>query len=118
MPPKRNPLNLNKLQLRTLALAQLLAAEPALAARDESSGDVTLLGLPHAHGDHFHIGAFTVSARDASGLSNPSVWAALTRKGLARIEPDRRVTVTAAGLAYDTGLLDRVREQSDHAQHH
>jgi hypothetical protein len=118
MPPKRNPLNLNKLQLRTLTLAQVLAADPTFAQRDEATGDVTLTGLPHAHGDHFHIGEFTVSARDASGLTNPSVWVALQRKGLARIEADRRVTVTAAGLAYDTGLMDRLQAHAGHAHHH
>ena len=32
------------------------------------------------------IGRFTVSTRDASGLSNPAVWVALARKGLARTD--------------------------------
>jgi len=84
MPPKRNPLKLNKLQLRTLALAQVLAAEPTLAQRDEDSGDVTLLRIPPPHGNHMHVGAHVVSLRDASGLNNPAVWLALERKGLAR----------------------------------
>ncbi len=47
MPPKKNPLKLNKLQLRTLALAQLLARDPSLARRDEATGVVTLLRIPH-----------------------------------------------------------------------
>ncbi len=38
MPPKKNPLKLNKLQLRTLTLAQLLAQDPSLARRDEATG--------------------------------------------------------------------------------
>ncbi len=64
MPPKRNPLKLNKLQLRTLTLAQLLAQDPNFAQRDEATGAVTLLQIPHAHGDHLHIGRFTVSTRE------------------------------------------------------
>ncbi len=43
MPPKRNPLKLNKLQLRTLTLAQLLAQDPDLAQRDEATGAITLV---------------------------------------------------------------------------
>ncbi len=46
MPPKKNPLKLNKLQLRTLTLAQLLAQDPNLARRDEATGAVTLLQFP------------------------------------------------------------------------
>ncbi len=72
MPLKKNPLKLNKLQLRTLTLAQLLAQDPSLARRDEATGVVTLLQIPHAHGDHLHIGRFTVSTREASVLRNPA----------------------------------------------
>lgn len=114
MPPKKNPLKLNKLQLRTLTLAQLLAQDPNLARRDEATGAVTLLQMPHAHGDHLHIGQFTVSTREASGLSNPAVWAALARKGLARIDGPIAVTLTAEGLSYDTGFGDRFLAPSDH----
>jgi len=104
MPPKHNPLKLNKLQLRTLTLAQAQAREPDIAQRDEATGDVTLLRLPEPHGDHVHIGANVVSAREASGLHNPAVWVALQRKGLARTDAAQTVTLTAAGVAYDTGL--------------
>ena len=38
MPPRINPLKLNNLQLRTLALAQVLAREPAVATRDDATG--------------------------------------------------------------------------------
>ncbi len=114
MAPKKNPLKLNKLQLRTLALAQVLAADPALARPDPESGDVTLLQFPHAHGDHVHVGNFTVSARDASGLGNPAVWVALARKGLARNGGSGVATLTAAGLSYDSGLGDRFLAPSDH----
>lgn len=111
---KKNPLKLNKLQLRTLALAQVIAEDPALIQRDEASGEVTLLSLPHAHGDHVHIGAFSVSVRDISGFSNPAVWTVLERKGLARQENGVTATLTADGLVYDTGLAHHFRKPSDH----
>ena len=38
MTPKKNPKKLNKLQLRTLALAQVLAREEGLARRDDDTG--------------------------------------------------------------------------------
>ncbi len=114
MLPKKNPLKLNKLQLRTLTLAQLLAQDPDLARRDEATGAVTLLQIPHAHGDHLHIGQFTVSTREASGWSNPAVWFALVRKGLARIDGPIAITLTAEGVSYDTGLGDRFLVPSDH----
>ncbi len=114
MPQKRNPLKLNKLQLRTLTLAQLLAQDPNFAQRDEATGAVTVLQIPHAHGDHLHIGQFTVSTREASGLSNPAVWSALARKGLARIDAPIAITLTAEGVSYDTGSGDRFLAPSDH----
>jgi hypothetical protein len=114
MPPKKNPLKLNKLQLRSLTLAQLLARDPTFARRDEATGAVTLLRIPHAHGDHLHIGQFTVSTREASGLNNPAVWSALVRKGLARIEGPVAIALTAEGVSYDTGLGDRFAVPSDH----
>ena len=114
MPSKKNPLTLNKLQLRTLTLAQLLAEDPNFAQRDEATGDVTLLRIPHAHGNHLHIGRFMVSTRDASGLSNPAVWVALVRKGLARANGPIAITLTPEGLSYDTGFGDRFLAQSDH----
>ena len=114
MPPKKNPLKLNKLQLRTLTLAQLLAQDPNFAQRDEATGAVTLLQMPHAHGDHLHIGQFAVSTREASGLSNPAVWAPLVRKGLARVDGPIAITLTAEGVSYDTGFGDRFLVPSDH----
>ena len=115
MPPKRNPLKLNKLQLRTLALAQVLVQDSRLGRRDEASGDVTLPPIPRPHGDHLHIGGFTVSAREASGLGNSAVWSALVRKGLARTDDPMAVIITALGLSYDTGLGDRFLSASDHS---
>lgn len=114
MPPKKNPQKLNKLQLRTLALAQILAKEPSLSEKDEATGAVKILQLPHIHGDHVHIGSFTVSARDASGFSNPAVWVALKRKELVIDDSFGTITLSATGLSYDTGLNDKFIEESDH----
>ena len=109
---RKNPLKLNKLQLRTLALAQVLAADQGTV--DVKNGEITLLHLPRPHGDHVHIGSFSVSARDASGFDNPAVWTALIRKGLVRGDSSPGITLTAEGLAYDTGLSDRFAAASDH----
>ena len=49
MPPKKNPLNLNPLQLKTLTLMQYLAT---LAGQPTAEG-VELNDFPHPHGDHF-----------------------------------------------------------------
>jgi hypothetical protein len=109
MPPRPNPLKLNKLQLRTLALAQLLANDPSNGARDEATGEVTLHSLPQPHGDHVHVAHIVVSARDVSGFANPAVWTALQRKGLIRPGGPVGVVLTAEGIAYETGLTQRAR---------
>ncbi|NKB49395.1 MAG: hypothetical protein GKS02_08515 [Alphaproteobacteria bacterium] len=113
MPPKINPLRLNKLQSRTLALAQVLANDPGSSRRDDVSGEVTLTNLPRPHGDHVHVGEYVVASRDASGFANPAVWVVLARKGLTRTDP-MGVTLTPDGLNYDTGLSDRFAKASDH----
>jgi hypothetical protein len=76
MPTKKNPLNLNALQLKTLTLLQELARSPSHAER-LPDGAVRVSQLPYPHGDHFHVGAAIVMARDANGLANPAAWAAL-----------------------------------------
>lgn len=114
MPPKTNPLKLNDLQLRTLALLQELGRHPETSKRDEALGEVTITGLPMGHGDHVHVGSFVVSARYASGFSNPAVWTALARKGLVKPGYPVATTLTAAGVAYDTGLTERLTRPSDH----
>lgn len=114
MPPKTNPLKLNALQLRTLALAQVIGREPGMAVRNAANGLVTLADIPHPHGDHVHVGRFTVSSRDASGFANPAVWVALERKGLAQRHDRGDLSITAAGMDYDTGLGERFAEPSDH----
>ena len=78
MSAKRNPLNLNPLQLRTLTLLQTLARLEGHAGPAEEPGHVVVANLPRPHGDHFHLGDAIVRARDATGL------------------------------AYETGLADRI----------
>lgn len=106
MPCKPNPLKLNKLQLRSLALAQVLADEPG-AVIDDTSGDVALTKIPDTTGPQTRIGPFVLPSRDASGFSNPAVWVALTRKGLAR-QDGANITLTALGVGYATGLKDKL----------
>jgi hypothetical protein len=102
MPPKTNPQKLNPLQLRTLSLLQALAALPDAGVREES-GEVTITRFPQAHGDHIHLAGVTVAAKDASGLYNEAVWHGLERKKVARADWPHRITLTVAGLQYDTG---------------
>jgi len=113
MPPKSNPLGLNPLQLKTLTLLQALARLPDHAQSLED-GAIKVSRLPHPHGDHFHLGAAVVMARDASGLANPAAWTALERKGLIRSEFPVAAILTAAGLAYETGLTQQILHESGH----
>jgi len=85
-----------------------------MASRNAAAGAATRIHVPHPHGDHVHVGRFTVSARDASGFANPAVWVALARKGLARTDDFGTITITAEGLAYDTGLSEKFAAPSDH----
>jgi hypothetical protein len=107
MPPKKNPLNLNPLQLKTLTLLQELARLPDHSRPGEEPDSVVITSLPYPHGDHFHLGQALVASRDASGLRNPAVWTALERKGLIRKLPDCAV-LTPLGLGYETGLRDAI----------
>jgi len=114
MPPKRNPLKINKLQLKTLTLLQTLAGLPDVALSDPETGNTVLRWLPDPHGNHFHIGDAVVMARDATGLHNPAVWVALARKGLAAEGHPSHMAVTPAGLSYDTGLGESILQRTDH----
>lgn len=114
MPRKTNPLKLNPLQLKTLALMQAMAKLPDHSRPAESEGEVVIGDFPRPHGDHFHLGPYTVSARDASGLANEAAWAALERKGLIRSRFPFACVLTAAGLAYDTGLGQGVLNDGGH----
>jgi hypothetical protein len=113
MPPKRNPLNLNPLQLKTLTLLQALALLPD-AKPGAEEGSVLLTSLPDPHGDHFHLGDAVVAGRDATGLRNPAVWAALERKGLVKTQFPQSATLLAPGRDYETGLKDAILHRSGH----
>jgi hypothetical protein len=108
MPPKKKPLNLNPLQLKTLTLLQELARYDRHAQPAEVPGEVLVTGLPRPHGDHFHVGSAVALTRDASGLGNEAVWKVLERKGLIRSGFPHAAVLTAAGLAYDTGVRDQI----------
>jgi hypothetical protein len=115
MPPKRNPLNLNPLQLRTLTLLQELARTVGKpAAEDDEPGGIAITQLPDPHGDHFHLGEAVVAARDATGLRNPAVWAALERKGLIRPKLPEAVILTALGQQYETGMREAILQRAGH----
>jgi|SRR5579862_8692611 len=114
MATKRNPLNLNALQLKTLTLLQELARIAGKPAADDDTGGLAISELPNPHGDHFHLGETVVAARDATGLRNPSVWAALERKGLIRPKLPEAVILTPAGQEYDTGLRDAMLHRAGH----
>ena len=112
MPP--NPKRLNKLQLKTLALLQEIVKHP-LYAEETESGDFRIRMMPEPHGDHFHIGAKVVFARDATGLSNQSVHAALFRKELIDLIPTTgEIIVSKDALDYPTGVADKILHGSDH----
>ena len=113
MPPKQNPLKLNPLQLRTLTLLQAIARIPG-AATSGANGDVVISQFPAAHGDHFHLGDAVVAGKDATGLYNEAVWNALTRKGLAKADWPSAITLTPAGLAYETDLAGEILHRSGH----
>ena len=110
---KPNPLKLNPLQLKTLTLLQHIARLWGEAPADGSEG-VEVNHFPHAHGNHFHIGDATVFARDATGLTNASVWTALERRGLVKSSYPYSLILTPDGQAYETGIADAILHRSDH----
>jgi hypothetical protein len=111
MPTKKNPLNLNALQLKTLTLMQYLAGLPG---QETSVEGVEISGFPQPHGDHFHLGHAVVATRDATGLGNQAVWVALERKGLIKSRFPDSAVITKAGLGYDTGMADQILHRADH----
>jgi hypothetical protein len=114
MPAKRNPLNLNPLQLKTLTLLQELARIAGTPEAADEAGGLAITELPHPHGDHFHLGEAVVAAKDATGLRNPSVWRALERKGLIRPKLPEAVILTLLGQQYDTGIRDAILHRTSH----
>jgi hypothetical protein len=114
MPSRHNPLNLNALQLKTLTLLQELARVAGKPVSEDEPGGLAISELPNPHGDHFHLGEAVVAARDATGLRNPSVWAALERKGLIRPKLPESVILTPLGQEYETGLRDAILHRASH----
>ena len=114
MPPKKNPLKLNPLQLKTLTLLQELARDPRTSSLSEETGEALITLIPQAHGNHVHIGRRVAMTKDASGLWNQAVWNALERKGLAIGNFPVAVRLTADGLGYETGLRAKILHGSDH----
>ena len=105
---------LNALQAKTLTLLQEIAAQSVFAEDDGETGGRRIRALPEPHGDHFHIGSRVVLTKDASGLQNMAVITALGRKGLLHLAGQRDIVVTPEGLAYQTGLRDKILHGSDH----
>jgi hypothetical protein len=114
MPDKKNPLGLNALQLKTLTILQAVAEVDEIVERNAADGSIKIKSLPHAHGNHFHVGRYLVSASDATGLQNSGVWAALERKGLVATDFPNSVTLNAEGVKYDTGLRESMLHTGDH----
>jgi hypothetical protein len=103
-----NPKKLNRLQLKTLAILQAMAQDQWLANPPDADGTVLIHSLPHAHGDHLHVGSTVVRARDATGLGNPNVMTALVRKGLVLGGIPGPPILTAEGLGYETGIAAEI----------
>jgi hypothetical protein len=114
MPPIKNPLKLNALQLRTLTILQQLGKFPETSSKDEATGEVMISNLPSPHGNHFHCGDAVVLAKNATGLKNQGVWKALERKGLARGFFPMGIALTTQGMEYETGLAETILMRSDH----
>ncbi len=114
MPAKRNPLKLNKLQLKTLAILQQMARSRDHAQPADEPDSVMVSNFPPPHGNHFHVGDAVVLGRDATGLANPAVFTALERKGLIRSLFPLGAVLNAAALSYDTGVAETVLRRGDH----
>ena len=114
MTARRNPLKLNKLQLKTLAILQQMARSKEHAQPADDPGAVMVSNFPPPHGNHHHIGDSVVLGRDANGLTNPAVFAALERKGLIRSLFPMGAILSADALAYDTGVANAILHRADH----
>jgi hypothetical protein len=112
--PKKNPLNLNALQLKTLTLFQELAKIEGYAKPADEPGHIMITGMPRPHGNHFHLGNYVLSSKDASGLSNEAAWVALERKGLVKSHWPQACQITPEGLAYETGMRDEILHEGGH----
>lgn len=107
--PQPNPLNLHKLQLKTLSLLQAIARQPELAEDTAEGGRVIpASSIPHAHGTRFQIAGSMVDARHARGLDKETIWKALEENGLAVSGWPDKITLTKAGQDYYTGVAREV----------
>jgi len=114
MVAKRNPLKLNRLQLKTLTILQALVTSGDAVALGDPAKKLSIPWLPSPHGNHFHVGDYAIYTGDASGLENISVWTALARKGLVEGMPPGPTYLTNLGATYDTGLATKVLHKLDH----
>ncbi len=114
MPVKANPKKLNPLQLKTLTLLQELSQYSEFAQPEADSGLAFITRFPNPHGNHFHLGAYSVAGADATGLRNEAVWVALSRKGLVENRWPIGLVLLAEGRDYDTGLRASILHGSDH----
>ncbi|MCB9942040.1 MAG: hypothetical protein H6851_00250 [Geminicoccaceae bacterium] len=114
MAPRANPKKLNALQLKTLTILQYLTRFEGWSHPADENGDVTLKGLPSAHGNHFHVGDAVVATRDTSGLFNAAVYTVLEKRGLVRPSGNGLPVVTREGIEYETGIADQILHTSDH----
>jgi len=106
-------IKLNKLQAKTLVLAQQVVIAQGDVGNNED-GSVTLLRLPQPHGNHVHVGKFVVSVADFTGFDNGNVWSALQRKGLVIEMDGGAIAITQLGLSFETGLGEKFLQASDH----
>ena len=89
---------LNQLQLKTLFILNEFAGAN-VAGPGEGEGEVRTNQIPRPYMDHFHVADGVVLTKDATGLFNRGVWAALERKGLMRAgEFPFSTTLTAEGI--------------------
>src|ERR1043165_7245613 len=114
MPPKKNPLNLNRLQLRARRLCQDRARIAGFPKPADEPGHVMITGMPHPHGNHFHLGNYVLASKDASGHANEAAWIALERKGLVKSHYPLACVLTPAGIAYETGLKNEILHEAHH----
>jgi hypothetical protein len=91
-----------------------LARTEGAAEPPDEEGRVVLRYLPRPHGDHFHVSEAVVMSKDATGLGNLAVWAALERKGLLARSSQGGPILTATGLAYATGVEREILHRSGH----
>ena len=71
-----------------------------------TEGEITIVGFPQQHADHFHVGEAVVMGKDATGIFNQSVWNALTRKGVARADWPNTITLTKGSILGSNSTIE------------